>query len=108
MAGYKKPCNYCGILIDPHTNVCPHCSKVNPLGPLRCPKCKAPIKKAFKTCGQCGLVLEVKCPTCEKMTFFGDYCEHCDARLTVVCKRRKCKTEQPPLGDKCIKCEKPL
>jgi hypothetical protein len=28
--------------------------------------------------------------------------------LVVVCPNRKCKTEQPPIGEKCIKCGKPL
>jgi len=47
-------------------------------------------------------------PKCGKKTFFGYYCEHCDARLTVVCSNKKCRTEQPPLGAKCIKRGKPL
>lgn len=33
-------------------------------------------------------------------------CEHCGAALLVVCP--ECKTEQPPLGEKCMKCLKPL
>ncbi|MGQ9604524.1 MAG: double zinc ribbon domain-containing protein [bacterium] len=80
----------------------------NPLGPLRCPKCRNPIQKDWKKCSNCDLSLEVACPKCGKTTFFGDYCEHCDARLVVACPNPKCKTEQPPNGDKCIKCGKPL
>lgn len=108
MPGYKHPCRYCGKLIEAEANVCPFCGKVNPLGPLRCPKCRNPIQKGWKKCSNCGLSLEVDCPKCGKMTFFGDYCEHCDARLVVVCQNSKCKMEQPPIGDKCIRCGKPL
>ena len=108
MPGYKHPCNYCNELIETDSNVCPMCGKVNPLGPLRCPRCRNPIEKAFKKCSQCGLVLEVACPACAKISFFGDYCDHCAGRLTVICPNPKCKAEQPPLGDKCIKCNKPL
>jgi hypothetical protein len=28
--------------------------------------------------------------------------------LTVICANRKCKAEQVPVGNKCIKCGKPL
>ncbi len=106
MVGYKHPCRYCGKLIDADSNLCPYCGKVNPLGSLRCPKCHEPIKKDYKVCPGCGLKLEITCPFCGEKTFFGDYCDKCDERLVVVCP--KCKTEQPPIGDKCIKCKKPL
>ena len=108
MPGYKHSCQYCGKLIEADSNTCPFCGKVNPLGLLRCPKCRNPIEKDWKKCGNCGLLLEVTCPKCGKTTFFGDYCEHCDARLVVVCPNPKCKNEQPPIGEKCIKCGKPL
>jgi RNA polymerase subunit RPABC4/transcription elongation factor Spt4 len=107
MAGYKHPCRYCGKLIPPESNVCPICGRRNPLS-LRCPKCKSPIEKGWKSCSDCGLSLEIICPSCGKPTFFGDYCDVCDAPLTVICPNPKCRTEQPPLGDKCIKCHKPL
>lgn len=108
MSGYKHPCRYCGKLVESGANVCPYCSKINPLDVLRCPKCRNPIEKDFAACPNCGLVLKIDCPVCGKETFFGDYCEHCDARLVIVCPHKKCKTEQPPIGDKCIKCGKPL
>ncbi len=106
MPGYKHPCRYCDQLIPSDANVCPFCGKVNPLGPLRCPKCRNPIQKDYKACSNCGLILEIACPKCGETTFFGDYCEHCEASLVVVCP--KCKKEQPPVGEKCIKCGKPL
>ncbi len=106
MPGYKHPCRYCNELIEADSKVCPKCGKVNPLGPLRCPKCHTPIQEDWKVCSNCGQTLEVKCPKCGKMTFMGDYCEHCDARLTAVCS--KCKTEQALTNEKCIKCGKPL
>jgi len=105
MPGYKHPCRYCDKLIPPDSNVCPFCGKINPLL-MRCPKCRDLIEKGWKTCSNCGLSLEVNCPKCGKTTFFGDYCEHCDERLVIVCP--KCKTEQPPIGEKCIKCSKNL
>ena len=108
MPGYKHPCRYCDKLIPPGSAVCPICGKVNPLGPLRCPKCMTQIEKGWKKCGHCGLSLEITCPKCGKVNFFGDYCEYCKARLTVICPNRKCKTEQTPIGDKCIKCGKSL
>lgn len=108
MPGYKHPCRYCNKLVPPESNVCPFCGKINPSGPLRCPKCRNPIQKDWGTCSICGLALKVTCPKCNKPTFFGDYCERCGARLVVVCPNPKCKTEQPPISDKCVKCGKPL
>ena len=104
--GYKHACNYCGKLIPPNSTVCPLCGKSNPLGPGRCPKCHQPIQKDWKVCNGCGQNLRIVCPFCNKITFFGDYCEDCDARLLVTCPH--CGQEQPPLSDKCIKCNKPL
>ena len=106
MPGYKQSCRFCGKLVPPNSAVCPFCEKLNPIGPLRCPKCRAPIQEDWKVCSSCGLSLEIKCPKCGKMTFFGDYCKHCGAMLVVVCP--KCRTEQPPVGEKCVKCGKPL
>ena len=104
--GYKHPCKYCDKLIPPNSRSCPFCGKNNPQGPIRCPKCHTPIEKDWKVCNHCDLPLSIKCPHCHKTTFFGDYCEHCDKRLVVTCPN--CKTEQPPISDKCKKCNKPL
>lgn len=108
MPGYKHPCRYCDKLIPPDSAVCPICGKVNPLGPLRCPKCMTQIEKGWKKCSHCALSLEITCPKCGKANFLGDYCQSCNARLTVICPNRKCKTEQVPIGGKCIKCGKQL
>lgn len=107
MPGYMHPCRYCDKLIPPDSNTCPLCGKVNPLG-LRCPRCKNPIRKDYVSCNSCGLELKCLCPSCGKTTFFGDYCEHCGHRLAVVCPHQKCRKEQPPLGNSCIYCGKPL
>jgi RNA polymerase subunit RPABC4/transcription elongation factor Spt4 len=104
--GYKHPCKYCEKLVNPDSAVCPFCGKAAPLGPDRCPKCKNPIEKTWKTCAHCGLNLRIVCPFCGKVTFFGDYCEDCQKELKVVCPY--CQFEQPPLDNKCIKCEKSL
>ena len=107
MPGYKLPCRYCGKVIPPESNICPICGKANPIF-LRCPKCRDLIEKEWLNCPSCGLSLRVTCPTCKNETFFDDYCEKCDFALTVVCPNPKCRLEQPPLGNKCIKCGKPL
>jgi len=108
MPGYKHQCIYCGKLIENDAKYCPYCAKVNPLGPLRCPRCRNPITKEYKVCANCGLNLIIICPKCKKETFFGDYCDNCNERLLVVCKNPKCKEEQPPVQSNCIKCGKPL
>ncbi len=108
MSGYKHPCRYCDRLVTSGSNVCPYCGKVNPLDSLRCQKCHNPVDRDYIKCPHCGLDLIIECPHCGEKTFFGDYCDHCDARLVVVCPNRKCKKEQPPVGDKCVKCNKPL
>lgn len=59
-------------------------------------------------CSSCGQSLEVRCPSCGQVTFFGDYCKSCGKRIVVICPNKKCAQEQPPIGDKCIKCGKPL
>jgi rRNA maturation protein Nop10 len=94
--------------VEEEANVCPFCGKVNPVGPLRCPKCRSPTQQGWVKCSHCGLSLQVACPKCGKLTFFGDYCDKCGNRITVVCPNPKCRTEQPPIGAKCIKCGKPL
>jgi len=106
--GYKHPCRYCGGLIPADSNMCPLCGKVGPLGPLRCPKCRSPIQQGWTNCSDCGIPLTTECPQCGESTFFGDYCEHCDARLVVVCSNHKCKKEQPPIQETCIECGKSL
>jgi hypothetical protein len=108
MPGYKHFCRYCNQLIEPDSNVCPLCGKVNPLGPSRCPKCRNPIQKTWKHCSHCGLTLAVVCPKCRRTSFLGDYCDHCDARLVVICRNPKCRAEQPPIGDVCVRCSQPL
>ena len=106
MIGYKHPCRYCDKLIAAESNTCPFCGKINPLGPLMCPKCKSPVHKDWIKCGSCGQALRIVCPMCGKETFFGDYCDKCDARIQVRC--RKCHKEQSPVSDKCIYCGKVL
>ncbi|MBA3044893.1 MAG: hypothetical protein FP824_01620 [Euryarchaeota archaeon] len=108
MPGYKHPCRYCNGLVENNTSVCPFCGKYNPLGPDRCPKCRNPIEKGMMKCSGCGISLEVQCPNCDESTYFGDHCDKCGERLVVICPRKKCKTEQPPIEGKCIKCGKPL
>jgi len=106
MPGYKHPCKYCGKLVSSDDNMCPFCGKVNPVGDIRCPNCRSPIEEGQMRCSHCGFALQTNCFVCGKTTFFGDYCQNCGQRLTVFCP--KCKVEQPPIGEKCIKCGKPL
>lgn len=108
MPGYAQPCRYCNQLVPPDSNACPSCGKVNPTGPLRCPKCRGPVQVGWKACATCGFSLETVCRKCGQATFFGDYCQACGAQISVVCPNKKCRTVQPPVSDKCIKCGKPL
>ena len=106
IVGYKHSCKYCEKLITPNSITFPFCEKTNPLGPERCPRCHEPIEKDWKVCAKCKQSLRIVCPYCEKITFFGDHCEDCGERLLVKCP--SCGQEQPPIGDNCMKCNKPL
>lgn len=108
MPGYMLPCRYCDQLVPPDAEVCPQCGRWNPVDELRCPRCRSPIMEGWKACSRCGQSLTVTCPFCNQVTFFGDHCSHCDARLTVRCLQKKCGFEQPPLGTICVKCGKPI
>jgi predicted amidophosphoribosyltransferase len=46
------------------------------------------------------------CPRCGKTTFLGDHCDGCGARLMAKCP--KCGAEQPPIGDRCVGCNKKI
>ena len=107
MSGYNVPCRFCGKLIPKESNVCPVCGKSDPIF-LRCPKCRDILKKDWVNCPSCGLSLRIKCPKCGQETFFDNVCEKCGEELKVVCPNPKCRTEQLPVSDKCIKCGKPL
>jgi len=107
MPGYKQPCRHCGKLVDQESNLCPFCGKKNPIF-LRCAQCKNPIQQGWKVCTNCGLNLEVKCPKCGQLTIFTDFCDYCGAGFTVICSGKRCKTEQPFIYEKCIKCNKKL
>jgi len=102
--GYQQPCRYCDTLVPPESNVCPACGKVNPVGPLRCAVCRAPIRESWVSCSNCGLSLRARCPACGAETFAGDYCSACGARLAVRCSNRGCGAEQHLLATACGEC----
>jgi len=104
--GYKQPCRYCNEFVDSDSDVCPFCGRYNPVGPLRCPRCRSPIMRTFKVCSSCGQSLQVECPDCGRNTFFGDHCNFCGSRLVIKCEN--CRTEQPPVSDICIDCGKKI
>jgi hypothetical protein len=54
MPGYKHPCRHCGGLVEKDANVCPLCGKPDPVGPLRCLKCRSPIQPGWVACQNCG------------------------------------------------------
>ena len=108
MPGYARPCRYCNQLVPPDAAACPACGKVNPVSGPACPQCATHLETGWKKCPSCGLSLEVACPKCGKPTFLGDYCDQCQSRLTVICPNKKCRFEQALIGNKCIKCGKPL
>ncbi len=108
MVGYKIPCRYCEALVEKNAGMCPECGRVNPAGPTRCPVCRNPVRKQHVNCSHCGLSLKIACPKCKEETFLGDYCQHCDHRLVMVCPNPKCGVEQPLGRDICHACQKPL
>lgn len=108
MVGYLEPCRYCENLVEGNASFCPQCGKVNPAGPLRCPMCRNPIRKQHVVCSNCGQSLNIACPKCGEETFLGDYCRHCDVRLTVTCSEAKCGATQPAGRKTCVKCGRPL
>jgi len=108
MPGYKKPCRYCGKLVESDAGTCFFCGKLEPSGPPRCPKCRSPIQKGARICSSCGLSLEITCLTCGKITFLDTYCEYCGNKIAVKCQNPKCGFEQVSFDNKCIKCGKKL
>lgn len=107
MAGYKHPCIYCGKFIWHDSNVCPMCGHKDPFF-LSCPKCLNRVEKEWIKCSKCGLSLRVLCHKCGRNSFIQDHCEHCGTSMLVACSNKKCKFEQLPIGEECIKCGKLL
>ena len=104
MASYKHPCRYCNTLVDSQAQFCPACGKTNPTGPLRCPKCRSPVRKAHTHCSHCGLGLTITCFHCGESTFYADYCQHCSNQLVAVCPNPKCQRSTAPVKGKCQAC----
>jgi predicted amidophosphoribosyltransferase len=82
---------------------CPYCGKESPIY-IRCPRCKAEIKKEYKICPSCSQSLYVYCINCGKPTFFDVYCDDCGKKQEVECP--KCHVKQAPLSEKCSHCKK--
>jgi len=102
---FKRPCRYCSKLVTPEDVVCPFCGKESPIY-IRCPACKAEVRRDYAKCPSCGQVLRIVCVNCGKPTFFDVYCEACGQKQEVECPR--CHTKQIPLWPSCVKCKRDL
>ncbi len=105
LPSFKRPCRYCSKLVMPEDVTCPFCGKESPIY-IRCPKCKAEVKRDYQKCPSCGQALQIICTKCGKQTFFDVYCDACGQKQEVECP--KCHTKQPPVFTNCISCKKQL
>lgn len=85
MPGYKRPCRFCGNLVEENSTTCPFCSRTHPLE-MVCPYCVAPVQPAWTTCNVCGKPLSVVCARCGATIGPDlDACEKCHAVARYRC-----------------------
>ena len=102
MPGYKRPCRFCGKLVDDNSLVCPFCSRAHPLQPV-CPYCVAPIDLAWTVCNTCGKPLTIRCPKCgSPVGPDTDVCEKCQERVRYRCPT--CAAVIAPDSKRCGRC----
>lgn len=87
MVGYKKPCRFCGNLVEELSVMCPFCGRAHPLQAV-CPYCIAPIQPGWAVCNTCTKPLVIPCPRCGAQV--GPDTDVCDRCKTVV--RYRCPT----------------
>jgi RNA polymerase subunit RPABC4/transcription elongation factor Spt4 len=106
MPGYKRPCRFCGNLVEENSAVCPFCARAHPLQ-MVCPYCFAPIAADWTVCNQCRRPLIVACPKCgNPVGPDSDVCEKC---RTVIRYRCPACAAVVPLGEKkCPRCNAKL
>lgn len=101
MPGYKKPCRFCGKLIDDDSAACPFCARAHPMQAV-CPYCMAPIDLAWATCNVCGRPLTIACPKCRSPVGPDtDVCERCHEHV-----RFRCPTCAAVVGAGSKRCER--
>ena len=113
MPGYKKPCRFCGKLVEENSAFCPFCARAHPhqavcpycLAPIAadwtvcnkcgrqlvipCPKCGSPVGADIDACGNCGTVVRYRCPSCAAVVAPGERrCSRCGHKLKDFWKTR--------------------
>lgn len=102
MPGYKKPCRFCGKLVEENSAFCPFCTKAHPHQAV-CPHCFAPISPGWSVCNKCGKALIINCPKCGNAVGpDGDVCEKCGAVVRYRCPT--CAAVVAPGEKRCNRC----
>jgi len=102
MPGYKKPCRFCGQLIDENSIYCPFCTRAHP-HQMVCPYCFAPITPQFTLCNKCGKPLVIQCPKCQAPVGPDtDVCERCKNVVRYRC--ATCAAVIVPVEKVCNRC----
>jgi predicted amidophosphoribosyltransferase len=85
MPGFKKPCRFCGKLVDENSAFCPFCTKAHPHQAM-CPHCFAPISAGWTVCNKCGKDLLTPCPKCRNSVGpDDDVCPKCGTVIRYRC-----------------------
>jgi len=102
MPGYKRPCRFCGNLVDENSAFCPFCSRAHPLQSV-CPYCFAPLSAGWTICNKCGKPLQIPCPKCGNPTGPDlDVCEKCHSVVRYRCPT--CAAVVLPGASRCNRC----
>jgi len=102
MPGYKRPCRFCGKLVDENSAFCPFCSRAHPLQSV-CPYCFAAISAGWTICNKCGKPLEIPCPKCGAPVGPDfDVCEKCHSVVRYRCPT--CAAVIVPEASRCNRC----
>jgi predicted amidophosphoribosyltransferase len=102
MPGYKRPCRFCGNLVDENSTVCPFCTRAHPLQ-MVCPYCMAPIQATWTVCNSCTKPLNIPCPRCGAAVGPDlDVCEKCQSVVRYRCPA--CAAVVAPDSKRCARC----
>ena len=102
MPGYKRPCRFCGQLVDETSNTCPFCGRAHPLQ-MVCPYCMAPVQANWVLCNTCGKNLTVPCPKCGTPAGpDNDVCANCHTVIRYRCPT--CAAVISPGAKTCARC----
>ena len=102
MPGYKRPCRFCGNLVDENSAACPFCSRAHPLQ-MVCPHCFAPVQAAWTVCNACAKPLVIPCPRCNAPAGpDDDTCGKCHSVVRYRCPA--CAAVIAPGAKRCERC----